>query len=180
MNESQPEMAFYSSAHLNQDWSSGDCNTFKKLKEHLRRYDTETEEEYIQPEDSFQNLFHTSYLRHGYKSHRTYCILYSVYSTPQSFENASKLNCYDGWAPDLPDDQPVRSKYNTNGVAYYSTTYGTRYQEQSGNYLYTWPCNINRLDISTDGTSANSHIKPTYQGAMPYPPCMKPDFWQEK
>ena len=53
VNESQPEMAFYSSAHLNQDWSSGDCNTFKKLKEHLRRYDTETEEEYIQPEDSF-------------------------------------------------------------------------------------------------------------------------------
>ena len=103
-----------------------------------------------------------------------------IWCTPLLFDNVFKLNCYDGWAPDLPDDQPVRSKYNTNGVAYYSTTYGTRYQEQSGNYLYTWPCNINRLDISTDGTSANSHIKPTYQGAMPYPPCMKPDFWQEK
>ena len=34
---SKPEMAFYSSAHLNQDWSSGDCNTFKKLKDHLAR-----------------------------------------------------------------------------------------------------------------------------------------------
>ena len=52
--------------------------------------------------------------------------------------NFSQLNCYDGWAPDLPDDQPVRSKYNTNGVAYYSTTYGTRYQEQRliSNFIY--------------------------------------------
>ena len=55
VDESKPEMAFYSSAHLNQDWSSGDCNTFKKLKDHLRRYDTETDEEYIQPEESFQD-----------------------------------------------------------------------------------------------------------------------------
>ena len=126
-----------------------------------------------------RTVFKSYSIRHIYAMNVSH-IERMVYCTPQLFENVSKLNCYDGWAPDLPDDQPVRSKYNTNGVAYYSTTYGTRYQEQSGNYLYTWPCNINRLDISTDGTSANSHIKPTYQGAMPYPPCMKPDFWQEK
>ena len=29
-------MMFYSSAHLNQDWSSGDCNVFKRLKDHVR------------------------------------------------------------------------------------------------------------------------------------------------
>merc|ERR1711935_76453 len=133
-----PEMMFYSSAHLNQDWSSGDCNIYKRLNGHVRRIPAGND-------DQVQ----------------------------------SELNCYDPWAQDLPEDQPIRSIVNNQRRAIYSTTYGTRYQETSGNYLYTWPCNVNRIDIETDGTSENTIIRPVSQGTMPSPPCMKPDFWQE-
>ena len=67
---------------------------------------------------------------------------------------------------------------NNQRVAYYSTTFGERFQNP-GEYLYTWPCHINRIDIKTDGTEENSHISPNYMGEMPFPPCSKPDMWQE-
>ena len=31
-------MAFYSSAHLNQDWSSGDCTVMQNLIQHSKSY----------------------------------------------------------------------------------------------------------------------------------------------
>ena len=58
-----PEIAFFSSgmqvyawrvfilfsAHLNQDWSSGDCGTFQKVKNALRKNDASSnEKQYIQ------------------------------------------------------------------------------------------------------------------------------------
>ena len=30
-----------------------------------------------------------------------------------------QLNCYDPWAPDLPDDQPVRTIENSQRAAFY-------------------------------------------------------------
>ena len=30
-----------------------------------------------------------------------------------------ELNCYDPWAPDLPDDQPIRTIENVHRAAYY-------------------------------------------------------------
>ncbi|CAG5110350.1 Oidioi.mRNA.OKI2018_I69.chr2.g4761.t1.cds [Oikopleura dioica] len=132
----QPEKA-----HLNQDWSSGECATFQKVKDSLRKYDSSSsDKQYIQDE----------------------------------------IICYDAWAPDLPDDQPIRTRENTDGLAYYSTTYGSRFVNQDTHNpagLYTWPCIINRLDLSTDGTSEGTHMTPRGQGEMPFPPCSKPDFW---
>ena len=45
--------------------------------------------------------------------------------------------------------------------------------------LYTWPCKINRLDIESDGTENGTNLTPVRQGEMPWPPCSKPNFWQE-
>ena len=41
----QPEMMFYSSAHLNQDWSSGDCNILKRLKDVVRKIPNEEDDQ---------------------------------------------------------------------------------------------------------------------------------------
>ena len=62
----------------------------------------------------------------------------------------------------------------------FSTTYGKRYKNNDVHNTsgqWTWPCNINRIDIETDGTEMGTHLTPVGQGEMPYPPCMKPDFW---
>ena len=60
-----------------------------------------------------------------------------------------------------------------------STTFGAKFKHDDlhSNGLYTWPCNINRLDIETDGTENGTNLTPVRQGEMPFPPCMKPDFW---
>ena len=34
----KPSMVFYSSAHLNQDWSSGDCTVMKNLIQHSKSF----------------------------------------------------------------------------------------------------------------------------------------------
>ena len=61
-----------------------------------------------------------------------------------------------------------------------STTYGRKFYHNDAhntNGKFTWPCNVNRLDIETDGTEAGTHLTPVSQGEMPYPPCMLPDYW---
>ena len=34
----------------------------------------------------------------------------------------NELNCYDPWAPDLPDDQPVRTIENSQRAAFYRSS----------------------------------------------------------
>lgn len=143
----EPEIAFYSSAHLNQDWSSGDCETMKRIINHKNSNGDRTIRQIPQGQDHLVQ---------------------------------EEINCYDPWAPDLPDDQPIRTIENVHRAAYYSTTYGKKIFHRDPHNTegkWTWPCNINRLDITSDGTKEGSMLTPKPQGEMPYPPCMRPDYW---
>merc|ERR1712136_717663 len=145
----QPSMVFYSSAHLNQDWSSGECTVMKNLIQHTN-------------EDGKPTI-----RRYGE-------------SVANDIYVQNELNCYDPWAPDLPDDQPVRTIENSQRAAFYSTTFGKKfYNDDKHNTAgkWTWPCNVNRLDLTSNGTLEGTHITPVSQGSMPFPPCMEPDFW---